>query len=51
VWVFECKDYTGRVPVDDGEEFHAKLQQSGEDNTKGTFVTTAAPQRKRHDVR
>jgi hypothetical protein len=45
VWVFECKDYTGRVPVDDIEEFHAKLQQIGEDNTKGTFVTTAALQK------
>lgn len=45
VWVFECKDYTGRVPVDDIEEFHAKLQQIGEDNTKGTFVTTSALQR------
>ncbi|HWN09783.1 MAG TPA: restriction endonuclease [Pyrinomonadaceae bacterium] len=45
VWVFECKDYTGRVPVDDIEEFHAKLQQIGEDNTKGTFVTSGALQR------
>lgn len=45
VWVFECKDYSGRVPVDDIEEFHAKLQQIGEDNTKGTFVTTAALQK------
>lgn len=45
VWVFECKDYSGRVPVDDIEEFHAKLQQIGEDNTKGTFVTSGALQR------
>lgn len=45
VWVFECKDYTGRVPVDDVEEFHAKLQQIGEDNTKGTFVTSGALQK------
>ena len=45
VWVFECKDYTASVPVDDIEEFHAKLQQIGEDNTKGTFVTTAALQK------
>lgn len=44
VWVFECKDYTGRVPVDDVEEFHAKLQQIGADNTKGTFVTSGALQ-------
>lgn len=45
IWIFECKDYTGRVPVDDIEEFHAKLQQIGEDNTKGTFVTSGALQR------
>ena len=45
LWVFECKDYTGSVPVDDLEEFHAKLNQIGEDNTKGTFVTSGALQR------
>ncbi len=45
VWIFECKDYSGAVPVDDIEEFHAKLQQIGEDNTKGTFVTSGALQR------
>jgi hypothetical protein len=45
IWIFECKDYRGSVPVDDIEEFHAKLQQIGEDNTKGTFVTSAALQR------
>jgi hypothetical protein len=44
VWVFECKDYTGSVPVNDLEEFHAKLKQIGEDNTKGTFVTSGALQ-------
>jgi len=45
VWIFECKDYTGSVPVDDIEEFHSKLQQIGEDNTKGTFVTSGGLQR------
>ena len=45
VWVFECKDYSGSIPVDNVEEFHAKLQQIGEDNTKGTFVTSGALQR------
>lgn len=44
VWVFECKDYSGSVPVNDVEEFHAKLQQIGEDNTKGSFVTSGALQ-------
>jgi hypothetical protein len=45
IWVFECKSYRGAVPVDDLEEFHAKLQQIGEDNTKGTLVTDTALQR------
>jgi len=27
VWVWECKDYGRSVPVDDIEEFHAKLEQ------------------------
>ena len=45
IWVFECKDYAGSVPVDDIEEFHAKIQQIGEDNTKGTLVTSGALQR------
>jgi hypothetical protein len=45
VWIFECKDYSGSIPVDDVEEFHSKLQQIGEDNTKGTIVTNGALQR------
>lgn len=45
IWVFECKDYAGGVAVDDIEEFHAKIQQIGEDNTKGTLVTSGALQR------
>lgn len=45
LWVFECKDYTGAVPVSDVEEFHAKLNQIGSDNTKGTMVTSGALQR------
>ena len=39
------ENYAGAVPVDDVEEFHAKIQQIGEDNTKGTFVTSGALQR------
>jgi hypothetical protein len=39
IWVWECKDYESLVPVDDVEEFHAKLEQIGADNTKGTIVT------------
>ena len=37
--VIECKDYAHSVPVDDVEEFHAKLQQIGADNTKGMMIT------------
>src|SRR6266496_5502166 len=39
VWIFECKDYSENIPVNDVEEFHSKLQQIGSDNTKGTIVT------------
>ena len=39
VWIWECKDYKDRVPVDDVEEFHAKLGQIGVHRTKGTIVS------------
>lgn len=45
VWIFECKDYSGAIPVDDIEEFHAKIQQISQDNTKGSIVTSGALQR------
>ncbi|MCH1981229.1 restriction endonuclease [Ruminococcus sp. OA3] len=38
--VIECKDYSGPVSVDEVEEFHAKLQQIGPDNTKGVMITS-----------
>jgi len=38
VWVWECKDYERSVPVDDIEEFHAKLEQIGLHKTKGTVA-------------
>lgn len=38
VWILECKDYQHRVPVDDVEEFHTKLEQIGLHKTKGTVV-------------
>lgn len=37
--IIECKDYAGPIPVSDIEEFHAKLQQIGADNTKGIMIT------------
>lgn len=42
LWIWECKDYSSSVPVDDVEEFHAKLEQIGADNTKGTIVTRSS---------
>jgi hypothetical protein len=38
VWIWECKDYQHRVPVDDVEEFHTKLEQIGLHKAKGTIV-------------
>lgn len=37
--IIECKDYAKSISVDDIEEFHAKLQQIGADNTKGIVIT------------
>ena len=37
--IIECKDYARSIPIDDVEEFHAKLQQIGADNTKGIMIT------------
>src|ERR1017187_2029268 len=45
IWVWECKNYTGAVPVDDLEEFHSKLQQMGADRTKGTMIANCPFQR------
>ncbi len=39
IWVWECKNYGHTVPVDDAEEFHAKLSQIGADRAKGTMIT------------
>lgn len=41
IWIWECKDYTSPVPVNDVEEFHAKLLQLGTHRVKGTMITTA----------
>jgi len=38
----ECKNYSHRVPVDDVEEFFAKIQQVSGANTKGIIVATKA---------
>ncbi|MHC5746686.1 MAG: restriction endonuclease [Nostoc sp.] len=39
IWIWECKNYSHKVPVDDVEEFHAKLNQVGSDKTKGTVIS------------
>jgi hypothetical protein len=45
LWVWECKDYKGAVPVDDVEEFHAKIEQIAGDNVKGTMAVSGGLQR------
>lgn len=42
LWVCECKDYKKPVPVDDVEEFKAKLNQIAGVNVKGLFTTSSA---------
>jgi hypothetical protein len=42
LWVCECKDYNKAVPVDDVEEFKAKLNQITGVNVKGLFATSSA---------
>ena len=39
IWIWESKNYSHKVPVDDVEEFHAKLSQVGADCTKGSMIT------------
>lgn len=39
ILIWECKDYNSSVPVDDVEEFHAKLEQIGVHKIKGTMIT------------
>ena len=42
VFIIECKDYKGTVPVDDVEEFAGKLAQLSEISVKGIFATNSA---------
>lgn len=44
LWVYECKDHSGSVPVGKVEEFKAKLDQISSANRKGVFVATGALQ-------
>lgn len=45
VWIWECKDYSYPVPVNDIEEFHTKLEGIGLHHTKGTVATTHSYQK------
>lgn len=42
LWVCECKDYGGTIPVNDVEEFKAKLDQIGGKNIKGVIASPNA---------
>ena len=44
LWVCECKDYGSAIPVDDVEEFKAKLDQIAGANKKGVMAVTGALQ-------
>lgn len=43
--IVECKNYGGKVPVDDVEEFYAKIKQVADVNLKGIFITNNGFQR------
>jgi hypothetical protein len=45
LWLWECKDYGKSVPVDDLEEFYAKIQQIAGVNVKGTLITNGTLQK------
>ena len=40
--LIECKNYTHSVPVDDAEEFFAKVQQVAAANAKAVIASTAS---------
>ena len=45
LYLIECKNYAGRVPVDDIEEFLAKVDQVGSAKTKAVVVSAQGFQR------
>lgn len=42
LWVCECKNYEHKIPVDDVEEFKAKLDQIAGKNVKGVIATKSS---------
>ncbi|WP_256010226.1 ImmA/IrrE family metallo-endopeptidase [Desertivirga xinjiangensis] len=45
LYLVECKDYSGDVPVNDVEEFVSKIRQVAGEYVKGVFVTTGRMQK------
>lgn len=45
IWVWESKNYSSPLSVDQVEEFHSKLQQIGADKTKGTVFLSGEIQK------
>lgn len=45
LWAIECKDYKSALPINDVEEFHAKIQQIAGDNVKATLILSGALQK------
>lgn len=50
IYIIECKNYDKRVPVDDIEEFHSKIQQVSGVNVKGIFITNSPLQESAYNV-
>jgi hypothetical protein len=50
IYIIECKSYGKRIPVDDIEEFHNKIQQVSGVNVKGIFITDAPLQEGAYNV-
>ena len=44
LWIFECKDYSSSLPVNDVEEFYSKVQQIAGVNVKAVLVTSGSLQ-------
>lgn len=40
IWVWECKDYSGSIPIGEIEKFNAVLEQIGAAKTKGTIISS-----------
>jgi hypothetical protein len=50
LYIIECKGLKNKVPVDDIEEFHNKIDQISELNTKGVFITNKGFQKGAYNI-